>query len=292
MSRFGDGIARSVTCSDETGGSDLVNIDRNHILGCNSEINTGARSMDYMPWSMTDCYGKRKYLSIAEVDSFLHSAKRYETIIYSFCWFLAATGCRISEALAIGAQNIDFESRTVTIKCLKKRGKSIFRSVPLPGDLAESLQSWLERKDIEIDRFWPFCRMTGYRRVCDIMRQAGVEGAHASPKGLRHAFGVKAIQAGVPLNLVQRWLGHADMKTTAIYANAVGPEERELAARMWEHSGPANGYASENMARSASRAISIPIPYSDRNDLQDRGITIAWPKVSKGESVTITLEIN
>lgn len=292
MSRFGDGIARSVTCSDEADKFGTVNIDQDHILECTSEIKVGVRSMDYMPWSMTNCYGKRKYLSIAEVDSFLHSAKRCETIIYSFCWFLAATGCRISEALAIGAQNIDFESRTVTIKCLKKRGKSIFRSVPLPGDLAESLQLWLDRQDIEVDRFWPFCRMTGYRRVCDIMQKAGVEGAHASPKGLRHAFGVKAIQAGVPLNLVQRWLGHADMKTTAIYANALGPEERELAARMWQHSGPVSGPASENIGRSASRAISIPVPYSDRKILQDRGITIAWPNAGKGESVTITLEIN
>jgi integrase/recombinase XerD len=41
------------------------------------------------------------------------------------------------------------------------------------------------------------------------------------------------IQAGIPLNLLQRWLGHAQLTTTAIYANAVGPEERTIAARMW-----------------------------------------------------------
>jgi hypothetical protein len=61
-------------------------------------------------------------------------------------------------------------------------------------------------------------------------------GGCASPKGLRHAFGVRAIQSGAPLNLVQRWLGHADMKTTAIYTSAVGPEERAIAAMTWlEH---------------------------------------------------------
>jgi hypothetical protein len=37
----------------------------------------------------------------------------------------------------------------------------------------------------------------------------------------------------VPLNLLQRWLGHVSMKTTAIYADAVGREEYEIAARMW-----------------------------------------------------------
>jgi site-specific recombinase XerD len=65
------------------------------------------------------------------------------------------------------------------------------------------------------------------------MRSAGISGAQASPKGLRHGFGVAAVQADVPLNLVQRWLGHVDLATTAIYVDAVGIEERELAARMW-----------------------------------------------------------
>jgi integrase len=34
-------------------------------------------------------------------------------------------------------------------------------------------------------------------------------------------------------NLVQRWLGHAQLATTAIYADAVGEEERGIAARLW-----------------------------------------------------------
>ena len=29
------------------------------------------------------------------------------------------------------------------------------------------------------------------------------------------------------------WLGHAQLTTTAIYANAVGEEEQSIAARMW-----------------------------------------------------------
>jgi hypothetical protein len=62
---------------------------------------------------------------------------------------------------------------------------------------------------------------------------AGIRGAQASPKGLRHGFGVATVQARIPLNLVQRWLGHAQLSTTAIYAEAIGPEEQEIAARMW-----------------------------------------------------------
>jgi integrase len=56
-------------------------------------------------------------------------------------------------------------------------------------------------------------------------------------EGLRHSFGIHAIRFGVPLNLVQRWLGHASMTTTAIYFDALGEEEREIAARMWTRLG-------------------------------------------------------
>ena len=31
----------------------------------------------------------------------------------------------------------------------------------------------------------------------------------------------------------QRWLGHAQLSTTAIYAEAIGQEEQEIAARIW-----------------------------------------------------------
>ncbi|WP_206057426.1 site-specific integrase [Nitratireductor sp. XY-223] len=64
---------------------------------------------------------------------------------------------------------------------------------------------------------------------------AGIPDApHRTPKGLRHGFGVNAILKNAPLNLLQKWLGHADLKTTAIYADALGQEEQQIAARMWD----------------------------------------------------------
>ena len=46
------------------------------------------------------------------------------------------------------------------------------------------------------------------RRVCcDGMGRAGR--TKASPKGLRHGFGVAAVSAGIPL--LQKWLGHTQM---------------------------------------------------------------------------------
>ncbi len=57
---------------------------------------------------------------------------------------------------------------------------------------------------------------------------------HHASKGLRHAYGVNAIGKGMPLNILHKWLGHAQLTTTAIYANAGYKEKTELAARMWD----------------------------------------------------------
>jgi integrase/recombinase XerD len=38
----------------------------------------------------------------------------------------------------------------------------------------------------------------------------------------------------VPLHLIQRWLGHAQLSTTVLYLEAVDAEERNVARRMWE----------------------------------------------------------
>jgi integrase/recombinase XerD len=37
---------------------------------------------------------------------------------------------------------------------------------------------------------------------------------------------------GIPLNLVQKWLGHAQLSTTTVYANAVDAEEKDIARQM------------------------------------------------------------
>jgi hypothetical protein len=45
-----------------------------------------------------------------------------------------------------------------------------------------------------------------------VMALAGVDGAAAMPKCLRHSFGVGAFEADIPPHLVQRWLGHASLR--------------------------------------------------------------------------------
>jgi len=186
--------------------------------------------------------GKRLYLTDSERKKFLAAADEEDSQVRTFCYVLAHSGCRISEALQLHAERIDFAAQAITFESLKKRKRGVYRAVPVPPAVLDMLamvhglkgrKKKTTKKDSPPPPLWDFGRTTAWKKVLAVMAAAGVKGPQATPKGLRHGFGVAAIQVGIPLNLLQRWLGHAQLTTTAIYANAVGPEERNIAARMW-----------------------------------------------------------
>ena len=191
-------------------------------------------------FQLFDHTGARKYLTGDERGAFLKAAESGDRSVRTFCMVLAFTGCRISEGLALTADRVDLAGNVIVFESLKKRRKGLYRAVPVPGNVLDALDLVHGLREVQKGRgggkrvpLWPWSRATAWRRVTEVMDTAGLAGPHASPKGLRHGFGVTAVQKGIPLNLVQRWLGHAQLSTTAIYADAVGAEEQEIAGRMW-----------------------------------------------------------
>lgn len=182
--------------------------------------------------SLHTAQGRRKYLTPDERARFIAAASRQPPEILTLCLVLAWTGCRVSEALALTHADLDRAGGIVSLHSLKKRRTGIVRDVPVPEGVIAILDLVhdLEPSD---RRLWPIVRSTAWQQVKTVMREAGVGASAASPKGLRHGFGVHALRSGVPLTLLQRWLGHASLSTTAIYADVLGAEEREIAARMW-----------------------------------------------------------
>jgi integrase/recombinase XerD len=184
--------------------------------------------------------GARKYLTAGERDAFLCEAEFGGRQVRTLCMTLAYAGCRLSEALALTADRVDLAAGVLVFESLKKRRSGIYRAVPVPPALLEALNMVHGFRELQAQRckgrgvrLWPWSRMTGWRAVHAAMEATRLDGPHASLKGLRHGFGVSAVSAGIPLNLVQKWLGHAQLSTTAIYANAVGAEEKDIAKRMW-----------------------------------------------------------
>lgn len=187
-----------------------------------------------------DQEGQRKYLTPDEREEFLKAAEAAPREVRTFCGVLAYGGCRISEALALTADRVDLKDGVLIFESLKKRKKGVYRAVPVPPafldtlNLVHDLRATKQRKDRgRGSLLWDWSRGTAWTRVREVMKAGGIEGPHATPKGLRHAFGIKAITSGIPLNTLQKWLGHAQLTTTSIYANATGAEEKKIAERMW-----------------------------------------------------------
>lgn len=191
----------------------------------------------YSSASLYSASGQRKYLTATERGRFLSAALSCPRLeLRTFCLVLAYTGCRISEALALTAGAVEVKEAFVAIKSLKKRKHLVVvREMPIPRDCVRLLRRVHHLEHSLPDRrLWPWSRSRAWQLVKSIMAAAHISrGIHATPKGLRHGFGLHAIQCGVPLNLVQRWLGHARMETTSIYLQAMGAEERQIAGRMW-----------------------------------------------------------
>lgn len=166
----------------------------------------------------------------------MQAAARAPREVRSFRDVLQATGCQISEALALTIDQIDLAGRVIVFESLKKRRSGVYRAVPVPPELLDTLAlvhslREAQRRGQAKAVLWPWSHMTGFQRV-----QGGSsipDGPHACSKGLRHGFGVQAVSKGIALNMVQKWLGHAQLTTKVIYANAVGEEEQSTAARMW-----------------------------------------------------------
>lgn len=188
-------------------------------------------------FSLFDPNGQRKYLNQAERKRFYEIADaRKRQDIRLFCLLLFYTGARISEIGSLSLTSIDFSNKSVTLRTLKRRRADVFRQIPLPDALLEDLKTYINRlarqNSEEAAGMWHFSIRSASRYVKSIMEDAGITGVKSSALGLRHGFAVHAVSQ-VPITQVQKWLGHANLQTTAIYLNFCGIEERALAKRMW-----------------------------------------------------------
>jgi integrase/recombinase XerD len=181
--------------------------------------------------------GGRKYLNRAERTRALAEMAKLPRSQALFALTLAWTGARVSEVLALTPASFQIESGIVAIETLKRRSHHV-REVPIPPGLTAALDEHFKLSAAQRGEpnrlLWPWHRVTAWRIIKQVMRHSAIVGRQACPRGLRHAFGVGSLQAGVPLNLAQRWLGHARISTTAIYAAATGPEEVAFASRFWQ----------------------------------------------------------
>jgi len=189
---------------------------------------------------MGDLYAtknQRKYTNRKERNAFLLAAKDSPGPVRTLCHVIAMTGCRPSEALALTSDCVDFGIGSLVFRTLKQRNAVRMRAIPVPPDLLADLDLVYDikahQKKGEAVRLFPYTRQYVHKHVRAVMHKAGVYGPIACPRGLRHGFGVLAIEVAKDPWMVMKWLGHTDLKNTLVYMAAQGEEERRAIAGTW-----------------------------------------------------------
>lgn len=151
------------------------------------------------------------------------------------------TGVRIDEALRSEPRDVDLERLTFYVRFPKRdrKGRAFPRYVPIDAPTAALLERWLKRRaELGIGpRKALFCvidkRSRGKPIYASVFREklkalaekAGIE-KRVHPHGFRHTCAVDLHhREKAPAQLVQKWLGHRSLETTARYLDHFGADE-------------------------------------------------------------------
>lgn len=154
--------------------------------------------------------------------------------VLMFLWY---TGCRPGEAAKLRWQEIDFERSLIVLKEHKTRRiqkNPRPRIVPL-HPVVVKLLTWL-RKRGEGERVFLTHRQTPWNKDSLALRLARARAKAGVPDdaklyGVRHAFGTRAIVAGVDLKTTSALMGHTTTRMTEHYVHLAG-QTAHLAAAM------------------------------------------------------------
>jgi integrase len=165
----------------------------------------------------------------------------------------AMTGLRQSELLGLRWRDVDWLAGKVRVRRAYVRGeygttksRRGFRAVPLADRVGAELEALSRRSAFTGDddlvfghpqTGGPLDRSKVRKRFKAAVKAAGIRDVRFHD--LRHTFGTRMAAVGVPMRTLQEWMGHADFKTTLIYAD-YSPDERrdrDLVAQAFEGQG-------------------------------------------------------
>lgn len=156
--------------------------------------------------------------------------------LIDFIHWQRLSGMRLSETLNLRAGDINTQTWEITIGndhfVTKSKKKQI-----LPIQSVEPLKEIARKKLAECtsddDRlFGHSCRRHTNRIFNKYLKKALPKKTYLNIHSLRHTCCIELLRAGVPIYTVQRWLRHADVKTTQRYADLLNMDISEQVGRV------------------------------------------------------------
>jgi integrase len=135
------------------------------------------------------------------------------------------TGMRRGELLALKWNSIDTKGKQLTIEGSTAKSQQT-RHIPLNAEALDVLRRWREQtpdseRVIAVD--------TGFKTAwAALLERAKI--TRFRWHDIRHHFGSRLVQAGVPLNTVRELLGHGSLAMTLRYAHLAPDQKREAVA--------------------------------------------------------------
>lgn len=148
-----------------------------------------------------------RFIHQEDLSKILEQARETKPEMFRIINFVLYTGCRREEIIKARYEHIHGEIITVHGKGNKKR------LVPL----IESAKEVLENKNTgKIFKYKHASTLSNYFRK--LARSCGVA---ARFHDLRHTAATQMLKNGIPLDVIQKILGHSDIRTTQIYAQVL-----------------------------------------------------------------------
>jgi len=130
---------------------------------------------------------------------------------------LYGCGLRVSEIVNLNKTNVNFYEELIHIKLAK--GKKD-RFVKIPSSIKEELTNYFKIINSEIlfpsNRGGKLTKDTIQKIVQNCAKKAGIK-KRVYPHLLRHSFATHLLEQGTDLRIIQKLLGHSDIKTTQVY---------------------------------------------------------------------------
>lgn len=135
--------------------------------------------------------------------------------------FLYSTGCRVSELINVNISDLDFKNEEVIVLGKGNKYRHVFLNGKALLYLTEYLNSRCDSNEaLFVSERKPHDRLTK-AAIEKTLKQIGEKaniGEKLYPHKFRHTTATDAVNRGMPIEDVQKMLGHSNINTTMIYA--------------------------------------------------------------------------